>query len=179
MNGQGFALAQSAQAEREKQWEKEYRSFEARRDFRRARLHGFLRSIARGLGLMKPAPYGAVSPGQPALLPIDSIVGVVDEQNGRRRALRVSGRGSRQLWQRSFCREAGVYPALKVTHGETGWHLVGAKAAVVQLEVLRVKGLHFVEVAVRPEDALPCITEGHLRRECAGRPCMVKPGLPS
>ena len=104
------------QAERERQWEEEYRHFEAARELRRARIKSLVRMIS-----MAFRPARRFSDGARGFIPIDHIVGMIDEETGRRSALRLSGRGIARQWDRLFNQDNhDACPSLTVLRNRTG-----------------------------------------------------------
>ena len=81
------------------------------------------------------------SDGARGFIPIDHIVGMIDEETGRRSALRLSGRGIARQWDRLFNQDNhDACPSLTVLKTARGWYLTGGAASLVRLEVLRAKG---------------------------------------
>ncbi len=145
VNNSNHSNALFIQAEREKQWEKEYRRFEAATELRRARVRGVLRAIRNmfrhGRHGENTVPPIASRIGQSFFIPIEAVAGVIDEKNGQRLRHLPSGRAIALLWNRVFNRDQDdAYAPLRVTETAAGWHLTGGTASLVQLEVLRAKG---------------------------------------
>jgi hypothetical protein len=165
--------AKQVLARREKRWEEGYRLYEITKELRRAQFRSLIRLVGRGLGVLNPAKgelvRAAFMPaGEAFKLPIDQVVGFVDEQTGRRRKLLLSGDSMARLWMRIYAREDGDHQPLLVAETEEGWDLVGGTASLVRLEVLRAKGECAVKaVRMDPEDDRLCPgCQGCLASDC-------------
>jgi len=150
MNTNNHSRTQRLQEEKEKQWEEEYRHFEAARELRRARVRAAARPIARLFRRNRTDEKAAGAlpcrTGEPFLVTIDRVVGFIDEESGRQLLSLLSGRGLAREWHRVFNRDDGAYTPFKVIETKDGLYLVGTKASIVQLEILRAKGNRSVRV---------------------------------
>ena len=140
--------------EREKKWVQAHEQLEADRELRRARIRLFMQRVRHAVGLGSPArdPESMASGGNPFLVPIDSVVGFVDDKTGRSVRLTLAGSGVSNLWRRVFFRDdQSSYVPLKIKGGADGWYLTDGTIALVQMEVLRAKGHRTVMVAANIE----------------------------
>ncbi len=122
----------------------EYNRFEADMEFRKARIRAFFRrlfgSSARAEGAALTADTAQ------AMIPISSIVGVMDREGRAIRGFPRLGKKLADQWRRDFMdHEAGANP-FTVQQGAGGWYLMGGVSASVLLETLKAKNQKLVRI---------------------------------
>lgn len=150
----------------------EYNRFEADMEFRKARIRTLFRSLfgsrARGEGaaaLSTDQSADLTADNAQAMVPISSIVGVMDREGRAKRGFPRLGRRLADQWRRDFLdHEAGAAP-FTVQQGAGGWYLMGGVSASVLLETLKAKNQKLVRIVrwtpkvleVQPGcDSMPC-----------------------
>ena len=162
---QGWDLQRES---REEIWTIEYEQYESRREFRRARIRAFIRTITRWSMLFSSRAGSPAESGRLYSLPISLIVGVIDV-HGRTRHVPMMGRTMSAAWGRLF-RETdhdSHFPLLVVA-GKNGWYLAGGPGALLALEVARARGARFVPVrTVSVRQLMRCL-EPEASDDCLG-----------
>jgi hypothetical protein len=149
-------------ASQERAWLIKSELYEAEREFRRARARAIIRGIT---GRMKPATPAAMPAATPAatpaehsaalpgadglahMVPIDAIVGMLDDQGRQTARLPVLRRRMAEAWRRMYREpDHNAHLPLSVVSGPGGWYLAGGAGALLVLEILRARGVGCVPV---------------------------------
>lgn len=131
----------------EEVWLANYEVQEANREFRLARLRAIIRNAARWTKLVsRGAALPAVEPAAGAL-PVDAIVGVVDEQGRRTAHVPMLRRAMAEAWRRAYReKDHGAHLPLSVVAEADGCYLAGGSTALLYLEIMRSRGSRVVPV---------------------------------
>jgi hypothetical protein len=134
---------------REDAWLGEYSRYEADREFRRARLRAIVR-LLRGVFPGRSVSADRTKDG--LMIPIDSIVGLIDASGREVSRLPPLRRSLADAWRRGFTREDAdeAYPILEVRAGPWGWYVKSDAASLLFLEIMRAKAMRLLRVRQLP-----------------------------
>jgi hypothetical protein len=131
----------------EEVWLANYEMSEANKEFRRARIRAIIRNAARWTRLVSRSAAPAAFEPTAGMLPVDAIVGVVDEQGRRTAYVPMLRRRMAEAWRRAY-RETDheAHLPLSVVAEADGCYLAGGASALLCLELMRARGRRLVLV---------------------------------
>jgi hypothetical protein len=133
----------------EEAWLEGHGAWEAGRAFRLARIKAIIRNAARWTRLGR---RGAAVPefdwtGTPSDVPLEAIVGVVDEQGRRTAHVPMLRQRMAEAWRRTYAeRDHDAHLPLSVVPEADGCYLAGGSRALLYLEIMRARGARLVPV---------------------------------